>query len=519
MNNKFRTAGTSHPAPAPERWLDRRTLLQRAALLGAGVSLGGGLAACDSDGATVSAAAQVPEMARNLMKKTGIPGLAVAIVHRDETLLAEGYGVRRAGHSEAVNADTVFQLASVSKPLGATVVARQVGEGTVGWNTRMRELLPWFELSNAETPDQLTVADLYSHRSGLPDHAGDDLEEMGWSQREELERLRLLPLLPFRQHNKYTNAGPTLAGIGLAGRLNTDWATLSQSTLYGPLGMTRTTSRYEEFAAQSNRAVGHVRDGNGWTPGAPRNADPQSPAGGASSSVRDMANWLKLLLAEGRWQGRALVSAAPLQAAMSPHSSDGSYGFGFNVGTVGAGGPRMASHSGGFQLGAATCFMVVPEYEVGIIVLTNSSPIGVPEAICRQFLDLVVEGRETADWWTRFNQALANFSAPVGSLVGQSPPANPVPPQSLERYVGSYRNDYFGTFKVERAQSGGLTIAIGPTLQRYPMRHWSGNDFVYYPSSESIPSGSVSLLRFNPDIGSLWVEVYSANGLGTLMRV
>ncbi|MBH1964186.1 MAG: serine hydrolase [Comamonadaceae bacterium] len=519
MTKKFRHTGSSPSAPVVEHLLGRRTLLQRAGFLGVGMSLGVGLASCDSDGATVSAAAQLPDMARDLMKKTGIPGLAIAVVHRGETLLAEGYGVRRAGHSEAVNADTVFQLASVSKPLGATVMARQVGEGTLGWNTRMRELLPWFELSNAETTEQLTVADLYSHRSGLPDHAGDDLEEMGWPQREELERLRLLPLLPFRQRNKYTNAGPTLAGIGVAGRLNTDWATLSQTTLYAPLGMTRTTSRYEEFAAQSNRAVGHVRDGDGWVPGAPRNADPQSPAGGASSSVRDMANWLKLLLAEGRWQGRALVSAAPLQAAMSPHSSDGEYGYGFNVGTVGAGGPRMASHSGGFQLGAATCFMVVPEYDVGIIVLTNSSPIGVPEAICRQFLDLVVEGRQTADWWARYSQALADFSAPVGSLVGQSPPTNPVPPRSLERYVGSYQNDYFGTFKVERTPSGGLSIALGPIPQRYPMGHWSGDDFVYYPSSESIPPGSVSLLRFNPDVGSLWVEVYSSNGLGTLMRV
>ncbi len=486
--------------------------------MGAGIGLGVGLPACGSDSAAVSAAAALPHMARELLKKTGVPGLALAVVHRGEILLAEGYGVCQIGRPETVNADTVFQLASISKPLGATVVARQVGEGLVSWNTRIRDLLPGFELSNAETTEQLTVADLYSHRSGLPGHGGDDLEEMGWPQHEEFKRARLLPLLPFRQYNKYTNLGPTVAGVGVAGRAGTDWATLSQTTLYAPLGMTRTTSRYAEFAAQSNRAVGHVRDGTGWTPGAVRNADPQSPAGGASSSVRDMARWLALLLAEGRWDGRSLVASGPLQDAMSPHSSDGSYGYGFNVGIMSQGGPRTASHSGAFGLGAATCFMMVPEHDVAVIVLTNSSPIGVPETLCRQFLDLVVEGRETRDWWTLYSEGLAELSAPLGSLVGQPLPTNPVPPKALDRYVGSYKNDYFGAFNVDIGEDGMLRLALGPIPQRYSMRHWSGDDFVYYPSSESLPPGSVSLLRFNVAAGTLWVEVYSGNGLGLFTR-
>lgn len=57
------------------------------------------------------------------MRRTGVPGLAVAVVHDDKVVYLKGYGVRKVGTNQRVDADTVFMLASVSKPLGASVVA------------------------------------------------------------------------------------------------------------------------------------------------------------------------------------------------------------------------------------------------------------------------------------------------------------------------------------------------------------------------------------------------------------
>ncbi|WP_423459356.1 serine hydrolase [Ottowia sp. VDI28] len=517
------------PLPMVLRSPARRMVLQRAAALGAGIGLGASLPACggmsteapsSADSARIRAAAgALPAAARDLMQKTGVPGLSLAVVHRGETVLAEGYGVCRAGGSEAVNADTVFQLASVSKPLGATVVARQVGEGRVRWDSPMRELLPWFKLGNDDTNARLTVADLYAHRSGLPDHAGDDIEEMGWPQREVLERLRFQPLQPLGTHYAYTNAGLTAAALGVAARAGTDWATLSEQTLYAPLGMTRTTSRYADFMRQTNRAVGHVRGSTGWEPGAPRNADPQSAAGGASSSARDMARWLALLLARGRWEGRTLVGAEALQAAMSPQAPGGAYGYGFNVGTLGEGGLRMNSHSGAFQLGAATCFMLVPALDVAVVALTNSWPIGVPETLCRHFLDLAQSGRATRDWWTAYNQAISGLVDPVGSLVGKAPPANPAPPKALSGYAGRYSSDYFGELQVDVMAGNALRLSLGPLPQVYPLRHWSGDDFVFHPANESAAPGSISLARFDVTGRSVWLEFYDTSGLGRFVRV
>src|SRR4030088_1061401 len=94
-----------------------------------------------------NAVAQLDGIADDLMKKSGIPGMAVAVVHGGKTVYAKGFGVKDTTKGEAegnkVDPDTVFQLASLSNPLGATVVAHQVGQNAISWNTPVVEKLPW----------------------------------------------------------------------------------------------------------------------------------------------------------------------------------------------------------------------------------------------------------------------------------------------------------------------------------------------------------------------------------------
>ena len=485
-------------------------------------ALGAALPGCGGGGngnRMQAAASQLPALARSLQQTTGVPGIAWAVVHGGETIAAQGLGVCRAGGSDAVDADTVFQLASVSKSLGATVVARQVGEGRVSWDSRMRELLPWFALSNASSTDRLTVGDLYAHRSGLPDHAGDKLEELGYSQREVLERLQLLPVKPLRSAYAYTNAGLTAAAIGVAQAVGSDWATLSQQSLYAPLGMARTTSVFDVFMRQSNRAVSHVRaDDGSWIPGPSRNADPQSPAGGASSSVNDMARWLALLLAQGRWQGSSLIAPAALQPMWQPQAPGGAYGYGFNVGATESG-LAFVSHSGAFVLGAATCFMLVPTLDVAIVTLTNGVPIGVPETLCRQFVDMAANGFLTRDWWAMYSKAIAPLLAPTGSLLNKQPPSPVVPAGPLAQYAGSYNNAYYGPLQVD-VVGNALQLTLGPIQQTYVLNHWSGDQFTFAPANESATPHSISLASFSFTNGaaSVWLEFYDDDGQGVFVR-
>src|ERR1700757_4036567 len=211
------------------------------------------------------AVARVDGLAGDLMRSTGMPGLAVAVVHGVKILYAKGFGVRDAtkggGQDNKVDADSVFQLASVSKSVGATVVAHEVSENVVTWDTPVVSKLSWFALNDGYVTSHLTVADLYSHRSGLPDHAGDKLEDLGYDRRQSLERLKYLPLAPFRISHAYTNFGVTAAAEAVADAAGKRWEELSDEVLYRPLGMASPSSRFADFTARHNQAPNHVKVG------------------------------------------------------------------------------------------------------------------------------------------------------------------------------------------------------------------------------------------------------------------
>lgn len=469
------------------------------------------------------AIAQLDTLVNRLMAATGLPGMSVAVVRNLQTVYAKGFGTRLVGSGLKVDADTVFQLASLSKPVGSMVVARQIGLGTVSWDTTIRVHLPWFTLSDPAVSEQVTVGDLYAHRSGLPDHAGDLLEDMGYDQTTILHRLRDLPLAPFRRSYFYTNFGLTAGAIAVASAAGLEWATLSERTLYQPLGMTSTSSRYADFIARANRATGHVQRNGQWVVGLGSKPDAQAPAGGVSSSANDMAKWLTLMLGQGVFNGNRIVDATALNAAISPQAQtrpagngqDASYyGFGFNVGTTAAG-HAMYSHSGAFAAGAATNFVVVPSTGCAIVALTNGFPMGVPETLTAQFFDLVQFGSMQRDWITLYGRALADLSKPAGSLVGVTPPAAPLPARSLSTYTGTYKNDYYGPIQVSQA-SGALLLTIGATPLRLPLSHWDGDTFTFRLVDENAAPGTISKASFLSN--QVTLEYYNAEGLGTFTR-
>ena len=460
----------------------------------------------------------------DLMKSSGIPGMAVAVVHDGKVAYVKGFGVSDVRTGAKVDADTVFQLASLSKPVGATVVAHEVTANVIGWDTPVSAKLPWFELADPYVTRTATIADLYSHRSGLPDHAGDILEDLGYDRRQVLERLRYLPLAPFRITYEYTNFGLTAGAEAVAAAAGKPWDVLSDEVLYRPLGMTSTSSRFADFQARANRAVGHVKTPDGYQPLYTRDPDAQSPAGGVSSSIDDMARWLTLALGNGTYNGVRIASPEALlptvtpqvisAPAANPNARASFYGHGFNV-SVTSSGRTQFSHSGAFGLGAATAFAALPSANVGLIALTNAAPIGVPETLGAQFMDLVQYGEIREDWPALYRQVFAEMDKPEGSLVGKQTPADPAPARPLNAYVGEYANPYWGPAKVAEV-NGALELSIGPRGDKFPLSHWDGDTFTFTVQSENAPPGTISKATFNGN--TLTLEYFDTDKLGTFTR-
>lgn len=476
---------------------------------------------------------ELDKLADEALKRTKVPGLSIAVVYGDNVLYLKGFGVRRAGTAEPVDSDTVFQLASLSKPVASTVVAALAGDGRVTWDDQIVSHDPAFAMHDAWVTRAITLRDMFCHRSGLPDHAGDFLEDIGYDRDEVLHRLRFVkPDSSFRSQYAYTNFGLTAAAVAAAKASGKSWEELSADRLYRPLGMNSTSSRFADFSNASNRAIGHVKQGDTWVAKYIRDADAQSPAGGVSSSARDMASWLRLQLGRGTVDGREIVKAAPLDETHRPQivstpaenpmvDRSSFYGLGWGVNYDEAGRIRW-SHSGAFNLGAATCVNVLPHEQIGIVVLTNASPVGLPEALCRSFLDLVLSGKVEKDWLGLFGQHFAKIMAPeYGTAVDYlKPPAQITPALSAAAYLGGYHSDLYGPIEII-GRDGGLTLKLGPKQQPYPLRHFDRDVFTYQPVGENAygPSAVTFTVGADQRASQITIENLNIHGQGSFNHV
>ena len=475
---------------------------------------------------------ELDTIAGDALKQTGVPGMSIAMVLKGQVVYLKGFGVRQAGKPEPVDPDTVFQLASLSKPVASTVVAGLAGDGVVAWDDPIVRYDPGFAMHDAWVTRNVTLRDMFSHRSGLPDHAGDALEDLGYDRGEILHRLRYVrPDSGFRSHYAYTNFGLTAAAVAAAKASGKLWEDVSAERLYRPLGMKSTSSRFTDFMASSNRAFGHVRQDGAWFAKYTRDPDAQSPAGGVSSSARDMASWLRLQLGRGTVDGRELVKAAPLDETHRPHmvSTPGEnpmvdrpafYGLGWGVGYDEQGRIRW-SHSGAFNLGAATCVNLVPGEQIGIVALTNAYPIGLPEAVCRSFLDLLFSGKVERDWLALFGQLFVKAMAPdYGTAVDYSKPsAQPSPALPAAAYMGFYHNDLFGAIEIASTDAE-MVLKLGPKQVSRALNHFDRDVFTYQPIGEDAYGLSAVTFMVGADgkANKVTIENLDVNGQGTFGR-
>lgn len=480
-------------------------------------------------GSREQAVKELPRVVQDIMKRSHVPGMAVAVVIDGKTVLTQGYGTREVGKNAPVDAGTVFQIASISKSLSATVAALEVSQGVVAWDDPVARYLPDFKLSNAYVSEHGSIGDFFAHRSGLPGTAGDDLEDLGYTRAEVMARLRLLPLDAFRTSYHYANFSTTIGAEAVAKAVGRPWESLAQDVLFKPLGMTSTSYRYDDFMARNNRAVLHGYQKGAFVPLGQRNADQQAPAGGVSSTAGDMAQWLKLLLADGEFQGKRMIAAGALLPALSPQSfsarahnldaRSGFYGYGFNVNTELGGRPSMG-HSGAFLMGTGTTFRIVPSAGIGIVVLTNGAPVGAAESVAATFIDTALYGKPTRDWFAAYNGVMQGFFEPQADLSTQAKPANGKPARALSQYTGHFDNPYYGPAEIQEAD-GGLSLVLGPKGMRFPVKHWDGDTYAFAPVGEAELVDSRASIVFKMDQGKASgfdIKFYDDAGMGHWSR-
>jgi CubicO group peptidase (beta-lactamase class C family) len=432
---------------------------------------------------------QFDAYAGQIFNKSKVPGMAVAVVKDDSVIYLRTFGVKNLTTREPVSPDTRFQLASISKTFSSASIASMVGKGELSWDDRVVPLYPGFRLSDPWITDHVTVRDLLMHRTGLPAYAGDELQDIGYNRSEIISKLRLIPLMgDYRSSYAYSNIGITSAAEAAAKKAGMSWEDLVSERVIVPAGMKNTSARFADFENAADRVDTYSMMNGTPVAGPLLNDDVNSPAGGVSSTINDMARYARLQLNDGSIDGKQVIDAAALKETHRPqnimkttNNSITAYDLGWE--SVAEKGRIRVEHGGDLTSGVSTYITLYPEEKMAIVVLTNGFPGGhiLKKAVINGWDDLYFTGAVQKDWYSEIETGVAAAMKPGASAAG---PLEPLPPspagaqpsRPATAYQGSYSQDYYGTLRVE-PDAGGLRLYAGHLTEPFFLVPYDGDTF------------------------------------------
>src|SRR5437764_10258114 len=227
------------------------------------------------------------------LKEYQVPGAAVAVVKDGKMILLKGYGVRNVTKPGAVDENTIFQLASITKTLTGAAAATVVDEGKLDWDKPIFNYLSEFVGYDPYMTRWLTERDLLAQRTGWPEFAGDQLDSFGYDRAEILRRLRFLkPRYSLREVAQYSNPGFFVAGEVAARASGQSWNELVEKRLFAPLEMSRSGTVIKALE-DSNATAAHALVDEKPVVVEPSNLDVTGAASSGTSTAADMS---KLML-------------------------------------------------------------------------------------------------------------------------------------------------------------------------------------------------------------------------------
>jgi CubicO group peptidase (beta-lactamase class C family) len=418
-----------------------------------------------------------------------VPGLALAVVRNDTVIYARGYGVREHGRPERVDEHTLFAVASTTKAFTAAVLGTLVDEDRLAWDDRVVEHLPMYQLADPYVTQSLTVRDLLTHRSGVS-RSDNVWIAAPYDRGEVLQRARHLPVTGgFRADYGYHNVMYIAAGELAAAVAGSSWDDLVEQRLFGPLRMTRSTTRSAVVDTRANVATSHTASGGVLTVMARRNYDNIGGAGAAFSSVHDMAQWLRLQLNGGVYDGRRILADATLKEMHTPQTvirADSTaermfpathlrgYGLGWIVQDYH--GRKLVQHAGSINF-TRTQIGMVPAERIGVVAITNLSSSNLQTALVYRVLDALL-GLPARDWsgeYLELQRRAEARSAEAAAETERDRVQNTRPTLPPDAYAGTYSNELYGTVRVERAGDQ-LVLHYAPEYVA-DLEHWHYDTF------------------------------------------
>ncbi len=468
-----------------------------------------------------------------MRKDWGAAGFAVAVVEKDRIIYSSGFGYRDVNAKTPVTPNTLFAIGSSTKAFTAALIGQLEEEGKLELDDRPSKYLPQLEFFTKEMDRQITIRDILSHRTGLPRH------DLSWylfpsdSREELLARIAYHePVDELRNQWQYNNFMYTLAGAVTESVTGESWDTQIMAQIFEPLGMSRSTTKLQEFLQQDDISKGYeTRPGNDIRELDYYEIAGMSPAGSISSSVTDMSQWLISWINGGKYRGEEVFSEDFYNEATNPQmaitGSPGkqhpdvhslTYGLGWFLSSYR--GHYRAEHGGNID-GFSSSVAFFPSDSIGIVVLVNQNHSALPGIIRNTVIDRVLD-LERVEWSEEKLQASrkpksVNEEADTTEAVDPVRKLNTSPSHQLSAYAGKYQHKGYGTFEI--LVSGDSLLAHTP-LHRLWLKHYHYDVFEALKLKAGEEPEELGLSKFNfqtSDAGEISaLELFVQSGLEPL---
>jgi CubicO group peptidase (beta-lactamase class C family)/D-alanyl-D-alanine dipeptidase len=416
-----------------------------------------------------------------------LPGLSIAIVDRQQTVWAQGFGFADPLTKEPATAETVYRIGSVSKLFTDIGVMQLVERGELNLDAPVTNYLPDFQPHNPfGTP--ITLRQLMSHRSGLlrEPPVGNYFETTQPTLTATLHSLNETQLVYApNTHTKYSNAAIAAVGYVLESHSHQPFAQYLKTSVLDPMGLRHSSFEPEPQIVQ-NLAKAEMWTYDGTKFQAPTFQLGMAPAGSMYSTVTDLGRFISVLLAQGKTESGAILKPATLEEMWSPQFPNPGgrvFGLGFVVRSLG--GHRLVGH-GGAIYGFATTVDLLPEDKVGVVVVgTKDSVNAVTERIGEETLRLILAHR-------------------AGKPLALPPFTSPVPPELGRPLVGRYGTgddaldiDYLDGHLTMLKSGGGARLELRKLGDDLIVDGATGNGTRITPVSDGIRVESKILTKLN----------------------
>ncbi|HEY0310120.1 MAG TPA: serine hydrolase [Luteimonas sp.] len=456
-------------------------------------------------GATPAALAGFDAYVDEVRRTFDVPGIAVAIVKDDQVVLERGYGVRDRESGAAVDAHTLFAIASNTKAFTAASLQLLAADGKLDMDDRVIEHLPWFRMSDPYITHEMRIRDLLAHRSGLSLGAGDLLywPTTSYSNREVAERLKDVPITGgFRAQYAYDNILFGVAQLVVESASGMPYDRFLQQRIFDPLGMDETVYNSDHLGDATNVATGYAKaDFKDIVPAPRMTWSNVGGAGGIYSSVHDLSKWVRVQLAGGAIPASiggepgerlftedaqremwTMLTPIPVRKPSMPEFEPitpnfQGYGEGWNLADYR--GHKLVWHTGGWP-GMVSRVTMLPEQGIGVVVLTNAEMGAAFNAVTMRALDAML-GLPATDWNAAYAKARAKQEAKADDSWEKhvaARDASSTPSLPLAKYAGTYEDPWYGNVVIAH-QGGKLRIRFGRTADLVgTLTHWQHDTFL-----------------------------------------